>query len=59
MGDTRINDTLSEFRGIRFKLKFLNLEYIGTYAIPGIARRKREKFWSCYVAIIIIVTTQK
>ena len=22
MGDSRINDTLSEFRGIRFKLKF-------------------------------------
>ena len=25
MGDTRINDTFPEFRGIRFKLRFLNL----------------------------------
>ena len=42
MGDTRINDTFLEFRGTRFKLKFLNLKYIGSRAIPGIAR-KREK----------------
>ena len=49
MGDTRINDTLPEFRGIRFKLKFINLKYIG----------KQEKLWSCYVAIIITVTTPK
>ena len=40
MGDTRINDTLPEFRGIRFKLKFLNLKYIGSPAILGIAQLK-------------------
>ena len=43
MGDTRINDTLQEFRAIRFKLKFLNLKNIGNREILGIAQRKREK----------------
>jgi len=43
MGCTRINDTLLEFRGIRLKLKFINLKYIGSQAILGIAHRKQEK----------------
>jgi len=56
---TSLGDTLLEFRGIRFKLKFLNLKYIGSRAIPGIAQCKWEKLWFCYVAIIITVTTAK